>query len=382
MTAPPLCLDHNARAPLAAPARDAMVAALELGGNPSSPHSAGQAARAAVEEARAQVAHMLGAKDRDVTFTSGATEALHHALHGFLAATGKRVLVACRTEHHAVVDELERLHAQGTAVARFVDVEADGSVDEERWRAALGPDVAAAVLMVANNETGVIHNVRKLAKRVREDCGALTLLDAAQVPGRLELEAPSMAGDALVLSACKFGGPPGVGALWMPHATEKRWRPPRAGGAQERGHRPGTENLLGIVGMGAAAATVGLTEVARVTALRDALELGVRARFPDAVVHGVGAPRLGNTCFVGFPGVDVQMLLLLLDEKGIQASSGSACVSGSMKPSHVLLAMGVPPALARASVRFSFGPSNGALDVERLLLALEDVVVRARLKTA
>lgn len=378
----PVYLDHNARVPLLPAARDAMVAALELQGNPSSPHQWGQAARAAVEQARAQVAALLGAADREVTFTSGATEALHHAVHGFLRASAKKVVVAPRTEHHAVVDELQRLQDAGVAVARFVDVRADGTVDEEVWRAALGPDVAVAVVMEANNETGVIHNARKLAKRVREDCGAPVILDASQVPGKLPLDVAHCGAEALVVSACKFGGPPGTGALWLSHAAEKVWRLPRAGGAQERGHRPGTENLAGIVGMGAAATAVTLQQVEGVAALRDVLEAGITARFPGAVFHGVAAARLCNTSFVGFPDVDAQTLLMLLDQQGVLASSGSACVSGSTKPSHVLLAMGVDPVVARGSVRFSLGAATTAGHVERALAVLEDVVPRARMRTA
>ncbi|MBI5496954.1 MAG: cysteine desulfurase [Deltaproteobacteria bacterium] len=372
-------LDHNAAAPLHPAARAAMEQALHLVGNPSSQHAEGQAARARVEDARALVAGLLGARERDLTFTSGATEALHHVIHGVLAATARRTVVTTTVEHHAVLDELASLEERGRVRVRRVGVDAHGVVDAAAWSAAMDDDVALACLLWANNETGVVQPVRRLLKVAREACGAFTLLDAAQVPGRLELVVPSMAADAVVVSAAKFGGPRGVGACWMDgSAAAARWRPPRRGGAQERGRRPGTENVVGVAGMGAAAAAVSLEDVERIRTLRDTLENRLRRRFPDVVVHGAGAERLGNTAFIGFPGADAQLLLMLLDQAGVAASSGSACVSGATTPSHVLAAMGVPTGLARASVRFSLGMGSTEEDVELALVALEHAVPRAR----
>jgi cysteine desulfurase len=385
-------LDHNARAPLHPDAQHAMSQGMALLGNPSSAHAEGQAARAAVEHARTQVATLLNTVERTVTFTSGATESLHAALHGALAATHKKTVVTLATEHHAVLDELARLQAAGSIKATVVGVNSDGTVDEDRWRAALNDDVAVAMVMWANNETGVLHNVRKLLKRAREDAGAFTILDGAQVPGRLNIDVGSMAADAMAISACKFGGPPGVGALWINPSAEKAWKPTRAGGSQERGKRPGTENLLGVLGMGAAAAVLAgphphpppppLQPPPPGEGGSKALETALKAAFPNVIIHGETAERLPNTTFAAFPGVDAQTLLMLLDQAGVAASSGSACVSGSMKPSHVLLAMGVPPALAKASVRFSVGRSISVDDVDFTITALRDAIPKSRMRHA
>ncbi|MEW5850652.1 MAG: cysteine desulfurase family protein [Myxococcota bacterium] len=371
-------LDHNARAPLHPAAREAMTGALEVMGNPSSIHAEGQRARALLEDARAAVATCLGARSKDVVFTSGATEALHLALHGALVAQpSRRAVVVGATEHHAVLEEAGALARRGACELRVVPVDAAGRLRDDAWRGAVRDDVAVALVMAANNETGVLTDVAPLCAHAR-GVGALVVVDAAQRWGKAPLVVGELGADAVAVSACKIGGPPGAGALWLSDATRGRWTAPHAGGAQERGRRPGTENLVGAVGMGAAARAMDLARLPHVTALRATLEDGLRRLCPDVVIHGAAAARLGNTVFAGFPGVDAETLLMLLDQEGVAASSGSACVSGATTPSHVLAAMGVSKALARSSVRFSLGITTSADEVAYALATLSTVLPRAR----
>lgn len=369
-------LDHNARSPLLPGAQRAMQDAMALMGNPSSTHREGQAARAALEQARMAVGRLLHADPKGTVFTSGATESLHLAMQGALSATPRTRVVTATTEHHAVLHELERLAVAGRIQVTLVPVLPDGQVDLDAWKDALKEDVALAVLMAANNESGVVHPYARalgLARRV----GAFTILDAAQVAGRSALVAEETRADAICLSGSKLGGPAGVGALWMKQGCA--WKPPRQGGSQERARRPGTENVLGVVGLGAAAAEVSPAAWDATAPLRDRLQEGVKALAPDAVVFGGEAPRLPNTLFAAFPGADAQALVMLMDQHGVAVSSGSACVSGASQPSHVLRAMGASESLARSCLRFSLGPPNTDEDVERALVALRDALPRSRL---
>ena len=370
-------LDWNARAPLLGNAQRAMTEAMNtLQGNPSSQHREGQHARSAVEDARIKVAGLLNARSRDIIFTSGATESLHLAIHGALQRTpSRRKILTFATEHHAVLDEVSALKEQGWN-AHILPVDANGEPLMNPFMDSLDDTCAVVSVMLANNETGVCYNIGPMVEAARK-AGAFMVVDAAQVPGRVPLDVAALQADAVALSACKFGGPPGVGALWVRQGAA--WSPPRHGGNQEMGRRPGTENIIGVVGMGAAAAAVDLTQMEKMRALRDAFEERLHAMAPDTVIHGALGQRLPNTTFAAFPGVDVQMLLVLLDQAGVAASSGSACVSGAFKPSHVLQAMGVNKSHIRSSVRFSLGFSTTAAEMARAAEVLEDCLPRARL---
>jgi cysteine desulfurase len=359
----PSYLDHNAGAPLSPAARAAMASALDVVGNPSSVHGPGRAARRLVEDARARVAALMGVPPARVVFTSGGTEAANLAL----SVPGRRLVVSA-VEHDCV-----RAAAAGAAV---VPVDGDGRCDADALDAVLAADPRPALVavMAVNNETGVVQPL----DAVRDACrrrGALLFVDAVQAAGRLPLAGM---GDLVAVSAHKIGGPAGVGALAVPDEAPP---PLLRGGGQEGRRRAGTENLVGIAGFGAAAeeAAAGLPDL---SGLRDALEAGVRAAAPEAVVFGAGAERVGNTSCIGLPGVPGETQVMALDLAGVAVGSGSACSSGTVRPSHVLAAMGVPPDLARCAVRVSFGRGNGPADVERFLAAWTALRARARARPA
>jgi len=359
-------LDHNATTPLRPEVREAMIAALDAGsGNPSSVHAEGAAARAAVERAREAVAALLGAAPRQVVFTSGATEANNTVL----AAT-RRHLVTSTAEHPSVLGPAEALEDRGVGVTR-VPVDAQGRLDPEAVAAALGPETDLVSILWANNETGVVQPLEAIAERVRAR-GAALHVDATQAAGRLPLE-PLAAADFVSLSAHKLNGPPGVGALVV-----RRPLPPLLrGGGQEEARRAGTENVPGIVGLGVAcslAAAERGERAARDAALRDRLWEGLRAL--GARRNGDAEHALSNTLHVELPGRDAELLVQALDLEGVAVSSGAACHSGSVSPSHVLLAMGRSPAQARASLRFSVGWGVDAAAVDAALERLRGVLAR------
>jgi cysteine desulfurase len=368
-------LDWNATAPLRPQARAAVAEALEFCGNPSSVHAEGRAVRRRIEEARESVAALVGAEPRNVVFTSGGTEANVMALSPFMG-TGQALeprdcLVISAIEHPSV---LAGGRFPRTAV-ETVPVTADGRLD----LAALGRQLAALAhkglrrplvsLMLANNETGVVQPVAQAAA-LAQAAGALLHVDAVQGAGRISLNINDLGADLLTLSAHKIGGPKGVGAVIKRNQELHFTDPLIKGGRQERGARAGTENVAGIVGFGVAALVVRLglaEEAARMVALRDRLEAGLNARMPAAIVFGAEAERLPNTTLLAVPGIKAETAVIALDLDGIAVSSGAACSSGKVQPSHVLAAMGVAPAVAQGAIRVSLGPTTSESEVDRFL---------------
>ncbi|WP_242337987.1 cysteine desulfurase family protein [Anaeromyxobacter sp. SG66] len=371
-------LDHNAITPMRPEAIAAVRAALEVFGNPSSVHAAGRAARDVLDRARGQVAAALGAAPADLVFTSGATESAALAIRGVLARApaGRRRLVVTAVEHPCVLSLARALERTGTPLT-VVPVDRRGLVDPERFRAALGPDVALACAMRANNETGVLLPVPGLAHAARE-AKVLFFCDAVQAIGKIPLDVRTLGADLVALTGQKFGGPRGAGALWV---TPGLPLAPLSGGEQERGRRPGTENLPGIAGLGAAieaACAAREEEAARIGTLRDRLEAGLLTAVPRARVNGADAPRLPGTASVTFQGCDAEALLMAMDVDGLCASAGSACHSGSTTPSGVLLALGLSEAEARSTIRFSLGWTTTAADVDAALRTVPPLVERVR----
>jgi cysteine desulfurase len=383
MPSPAIYLDNAATTPVLPEARDAMAPFLDVDafGNPSSAHRFGRSARAAVEQARRQVAAAVGAEPDWVYFTSGGTEADNLAvLGGALAsrAAGRPFRVAVSAvEHKAVHAAAHAVEALGGQAAEL-GVDADGVVDVDALDEALAAGADLAAVMWVNNETGVIQHVRTLAERCSA-AGAWFISDAVQALGKVPCSVADLPRTMLALSAHKIGGPKGVGALVLPdpHAVQ----PLIHGGGQQHGVRPGTENVPGIVGFGVAAAlaTAGLAErAAHLRHLRDAFERGLRTALPDAIIHAAEATRAPHVSSVALPGTDSEALLMHLDLAGVACSSGSACTTGAVTPSHVLTAMGVPHDLAVATLRFSFGVQNTMDDVTAVLERLPRVVAKVR----
>lgn len=374
-------LDHNATTPVAPPVADAMARALRtVFGNPSSVHAYGQEAKTALDEARSAVARLIGAEPAEIVFTSGGSESDNLAVRGVAEAAGpgRRHLVASTIEHEAVLRTLKALGGAGWS-ATLVGVDERGVVTPERLAEALTDETALVSVMHANNEIGAIQPVAELAALAHER-GALAHTDAVQSVGKIPVDVRSLGVDLLSLSGHKFNGPKGAGALWIRRGA--RLRAQMTGGRQERNRRAGTENLPAIVGLGAAARRLlderEAAETADVTALRDRLEAGILAAVPGAAVNGDSAPRVGNTSNVSFPGVEAESLLIALDLEGIAVSTGSACSSGTLEPSHVLRAMGFSPHRTQNSIRFSLGLGNTAADVDRVTAVLPGIVGRLR----
>jgi len=363
-------LDHNAITPMRPEAKAALVAALEVFGNPSSVHAAGRAARDVLDRARAQVATAIGSQPGEVVLTSGATESAAIAIRGVLGAArpARDHLVVTAVEHPCVLAVAEALRAEGAPVT-VLPVDRRGLPDMDAANAAVTAKTALVCAMLANNETGVVLPVRELAALAR-DRGALFFTDAVQAVGKIPVDVRTLGADLLALTGQKFGGPRGAGALWVKSGIRLA---PLLGGTQERGRRAGTENLPGVAALGAAlAAAVEHREVEqrRIATLRDRLEARLVALVAGAAVNGAGAERLPGTLSITFPGADAEALLIALDLEGICASAGSACHSGAARPSPVLSAMGLTAAEARATLRLSLGWTSTGEDVERALEAI------------
>jgi cysteine desulfurase len=371
-------LDHNAITPMRPEAIEGVRRGLDAFGNPSSVHAAGRAARDLLDQARGQVARALGAAPGEMVFTSGATEAAALALRGAISAapSGRRALVVTAVEHPCVLDLAKALAAEGTPV-RLVPVDRRGQPDLDALRSAVGEETALVCGMLANNETGAVLPVTEMAAAAR-NAGALFFCDAVQAVGKLPVDVRALGADLAALTGQKLGGPRGAGALWIRPGVRLA---PLLGGHQERGRRAGTENLPGIAGLGAAleaALARREEEQPRIGALRDRLERGLTEAVPRARVNGAGAGRLPGTSSITFEGCDGEALLMAMDLAGICASAGAACTSGSTKPSHVLSAMGLTPAEARGTIRFSLGWNTTRAEIDEALRLVPPLVAQVR----
>jgi cysteine desulfurase len=350
----------------------------EYWGNPSSTYTFGRQLGSHLDEARARVAALINADPREIVFTSCGTESNNTAIHGALATQpDKRHVLTTVVEHSANIKFCELLQKRGYTVT-FLPVEPDGSLDLERFEQAIRPDTAIVSVMWANNETGVLFPVKEITAICHRK-GVLFHTDAVQTPGKLMIDVRELDVDFLSLSAHKLHAPKGIGLLYVRRRV--KYQPYVVGGGQERGRRGGTENVANIVAFGRAAelAMARLSdEETRVRALRDKLEDGILAGIPDTSRNGAKEPRLPNTSNVAFAGVEAEGILMLLDQAGICASSGSACTTGSLDPSHVLTAMGCSAARARSSIRFSLGIYNTEAEVDYVLKHLPGIISRLR----
>ncbi|HEV8074471.1 MAG TPA: cysteine desulfurase family protein [Candidatus Acidoferrum sp.] len=358
-------LDHNATTAVDPAVLDAMLPYFSTDfGNASSIHAFGQRARAAVETAREQVAALLNARPQEIVFTSGGTESDNHAifgvaLHSFTSLTSSTSstsphVIATTIEHEAVLNACQALEKQGVAVA-YLPVNSEGLIHLDDLRRALRPETVLITVMHANNELGTIQPLSEIG-RIAAEADVYFHTDAVQSAGKIPVDVKALQLDLLSVSGHKLYAPKGIGALFIKNGT--RLRQFLYGGHHQRGFRPGTENVAGIVGLGKAAELARLSlekDAARISRLRDTLEQAILARVPDSRVNSANAPRTPNTSNILFPGLEGESLVIALDLKGLACSTGAACSSGALEPSHVLTAIGLPPSEARASIRFSLG---------------------------
>jgi cysteine desulfurase len=393
-------LDHNATTPVEPSVLEAILPYLagEFG-NAASIHTFGQRARAAVETAREQVAGLIGARPQEIVFTSGGTEADNHAIFGAVGALASsragesrntvedlerpfsvahlKHIITSSIEHEAVLNTCQELERQGVAVT-YLPVDRDGLVSPGQLRQAIRKETVLITVMHANNELGTAQPLEEIG-RIAEEADIYFHTDAVQSAGKLPIDVNAMRLDLLSLSGHKFYAPKGIGALYIRGGT--RLQQLLYGGHHQRGFRPGTENVAGIVGLGKAAelARKSLAEdAARVSALRDQLEQGLVSRVPHSHANGANAPRTPNTANIVFPGIEGEALVIALDLKGLACSTGAACSSGAVEPSHVLTAIGLTPDEARASLRFSLGRHTTAADIQFALQVVPAAVEQLR----
>lgn len=377
----PVYLDNNATTRCDERVVSAMIPFFtEQFGNASSMHAFGAQVGGAIKKARQQLQALIGAEfDHEIVYTASGTEADNTALLSALETqVGRNEIVTSAVEHPAVLALCEHLEKTGRAKVHRIPVDAKGRLDVDAYRKALGPKTAIASIMWANNETGTIFPVAELAELAKE-VGAVFHTDAVQAVGKIPIDLKATAIDMLSLSGHKLHGPKGIGALYVKRGT--RFRSLFKGGHQERGRRAGTENTPGIVGLGKAAelALLHMTEEnTRVPALRDRLEKGLLQRIPNAFVTGNPAERLPNTANIAFEYVEGEGILLLMNREGIAASSGSACTSGSLEPSHVLRAMNIPYTAAHGAIRFSLSRDTTDADVDRVLEVMPGIIEKLR----
>jgi cysteine desulfurase len=373
--------DYNATTPLAAEVLDAVVAATrDRFGNASSVHYFGQQAKAVLDDARSAVATLVNADPSEVVFTSGGTESDNFAIRGAadaLEPAGRRHLVACAIEHEAVLNTLKALGRRGWRTS-LVPVDQTGIVSPDRVGDLLADDTALISVMHANNEIGTIQPIAEIA-RLAHERGALVHTDAVQSVGKVPVDVRALGVDLLSLSAHKFNGPKGAGVLWVRRGT--RVQPILTGGKHERNRRAGTENVPAIAGLGVAARLAVdklATEGTRLGALRDRLEAGILGSVPGTAVNGTPSMRVPNTSNISFDRVEAESLLIALDLEGIAVSTGSACSSGTLEPSHVLRAMGFPAHRTQNSLRFSLGLFSTEEEVDRVVEVLPRLVEKLR----
>jgi cysteine desulfurase len=382
-------LDFNATTPVEPEVLDAMLPYFSADfANTASIHTPGQRARAAVETAREQVAALIGARPQEIVFTSGGTESDNHAIFGvvgqaFLPVPSSRNaissarIVTTAIEHEAVLNTCQALEKEGVLVT-YLSTDREGLIDLDELRGAIRKETMLITIMHANNELGTVQPLEEIG-RIAKAADVYFHTDAVQSAGKIPIDVNALQVDLLSLSGHKLYAPKGIGALYVRGGT--RLRQLLYGGHHQRGFRPGTENVAGIVGLGKAAeiARHSLAEDAqRVSALRDKLQQGLLQRVPQSRVNGGGAPRTPNTTNLVFPGVEGEALLIALDLKGLACSTGAACSSGAVEPSHVLTAIGLPPEEARASLRFSLGRHTTPADVDFALNVVPAAVAQLR----
>jgi len=382
-------LDHNATTAVEPEVLDAMLPYLSGEyGNAASIHTFGQKARAAVETAREQVAALIGARPQEIVFTSGGTEADNHAIFGvsqaFLAAlrdmdsaAASKHIITTTIEHEAVLNTCQALEKHGVAVT-YLPVDRQGVVSAKALREALRKETVLITVMHANNELGTVQPFEEIG-RIAADADVYFHTDAVQSAGKVPIDVNALRLDLLSLSGHKFYAPKGIGALYIRGGT--RLQQLLYGGHHQRGFRPGTENVAGIVGLGKAAelASKSLAEdAARVSVLRDRLEQGLLSRVPHSEANGARTPRTPNTTNITFPGIEGEALVIALDLKGLACSTGAACSSGAVEPSHVLTAIGLSPDEARASLRFSLGRHTTPAEIDFALELVPAAVEQLR----
>jgi cysteine desulfurase len=371
--------DNNATTRIAPEVVDAMLPFLrEYWGNPSSAYQFGHRLAKDVEAAREKVAALINADPREIVFTSCGTESNNSAIHSALVThPEKKHVLTTSVEHSANVKFCAHLEKQGYAVT-LLPVESDGSFDLHLLEQSIRPDTAIVSVMWANNETGVMFPIEEVAAICRSK-GTLFHTDAVQTAGKIKIDVKDLGVDFLSLSAHKLHAPKGIGLLYVKRRT--KYQPYLIGGSQERGRRGGTENVANIVAFGRAAEMTMNNlegETTRVRALRDKLETGILSKIPKTSRNGAKEPRLPNTSNIAFEGVEAEGILMLMDQVGICASSGSACTTGSLDPSHVLMAMGCSVARARGSIRFSLGRYNTESEVDYVLKHLPNIIGKLR----
>lgn len=377
-------LDNAATTAVSQPVMEAMLPYyMQVYGNPSSVHSTGRDAKKAVERARRQVASALGCSAQEIYFTAGGSESDNWALKGaaFAHQEKGRHIITTQIEHHAILHTCQWLETQGWQVT-YLPVDADGFVTAQQVENALRPDTVLVSVMAANNEIGTLEPVAEIGALCHER-GVLFHTDAVQAVGAIPLDVEALHADMLSLSAHKFHGPKGIGALYIRKGV--KIDPLIHGGAQERGHRAGTENLPGIVGLGKAIelAEEGLAEnAARMTFLRNRLVSGLTEAIPDMRINGTMDKRLPNNVNVSFAGIEGEAVLLRLDLEGIAASSGSACTAGSLDPSHVLTAIGLTRDEAKGSLRLTLGTDTTQADIDEVVKKLPGIVASLREMTS
>jgi cysteine desulfurase len=372
-------LDHNASTPVHPEVLAAMLPYFgEVYGNPSSVHAFGRAAHDAVDDARATIARFLGARAEEIVFTSGGTESDNFGVKGLALARGRGHLITSRIEHHAVLRTCEALEAQGFDVT-YLPVDDQGRLDPDDVKRALRPDTLAITVMHANSEVGTIQPIAEIGAIAREH-GVPLHVDAVQTVGKIPIDVDAMGIDVLSFTGHKFYGPKGAGGLYIRRGT--KMVAVQHGGEHERRRRAGTENVPGIVGLAAAidirSREMG-AEAERLSALRDRLWEGIRSRIPESRLNGAKVAKLPGTANIVFRRVESESIVLGLDLKGVAVSAGSACTSGNVEPSYVLVAMGIPVDWAMGAVRFSLGRSTTAEDVDYVVEAIAPIVTKLRL---